>query len=297
MPVFDSLNWWSAFWDILSLLGGIVGLFGLFLEFKLESRGIKKVWKPRLKNLARLLLISGIAIPTLAQFKTSQISDQKVAYLNKQSAAANERAASAEERAGIANRLAAEANDRAGAAIARAASIEKDNLRLKIQLHTLESDVRPRQLNDDERHFITRNLNGRDRTVTVVRLNDAEPRLYADQIVDALRGAGFVVKTEDTKVSLPQTGVIFCEKDPIDLHLFDMLRKAKIDGRVVRVGAKDRPDFCDAPGIEAPLEKLLDLGTLGYLTPETVGRLIARGTASFETAPRIFIGQRIPRKR
>lgn len=300
MPDMETLKSSADVWDTVAFWTGILGFTALLGQFIVEFTSAaealgawlnkkfnRKVdWVSYIKKALVLLVIASAGTQIVAQFNIAAGSSQMVALLDDKASAANKRAAEA-------NKLAGDAFEQGARAIERAAALEKENLQLRIQVGVLESHVRPRQLDEKQRAAIVA-IGGDGQTITVVRLNDAEPRLYADQIVAALRSARFVVKTEEITKTPPYTGLIFCEKDSRDLKAFGALRNAIGDSKIVRLGERGRPELCDAPGIELPIERLIAVGSFGYLTPEAAGRVISRGTWSLENSPRIFVGHRTP---
>jgi hypothetical protein len=116
-----------------------------------------------------------------------------------------------------------------------------------------------------------------------------EPQVYAASIEKALGVAGFRVVGDAWAYGIPpDTGVVFCEIQDGDRKIYDVLHLA-----TKFIGLKDqRPEFCDRPGIEAPVEQVIGQWSWGLLTPAKVGRLLPRGTLAKWHGPRIYVGQK-----
>lgn len=146
-------------------------------------------------------------------------------------------------------------------------------------------------IDEDDRALVKRLVKGAQWPITVVTLNEPEPHLYGMEIRDALNNAGFDTSIENWDGAIPpETGVVFCENADMDHRIYDALHRANVATRYISL-ADHRPDFCDIPGVEAPVEKLIGGLTLGLVTPEKVGRLIPRGTLAGQRGPRIFVGE------
>src|SRR4051812_30042463 len=69
-------------WDCAAIIGALAGLVGVLLQFRLESGLVSEAWISRLKRLGRALIVVGIIVPAVAQYKTSEISSLAVAVLD-----------------------------------------------------------------------------------------------------------------------------------------------------------------------------------------------------------------------
>jgi hypothetical protein len=171
--------------------------------------------------------------------RLSVIQDAAVAAATAEAGRANEAAAEANKVAGIANEAAGIANERAETYRAQNNAFEAKYGPL------VEKGLRAREVDEDElRHGMRGVKRG---NLTIVRLDDAEPRNLADSLGAALRRIDFKVKTEDLKGTSPLTGVIVCERGSNDLKLVKALNRARLGAKLMRLKARDRPDFCDAP--------------------------------------------------
>ena len=161
----------------------------------------------------------------------------------------------------------------------------EENLRLRAKI--ADREVRP-----DDRALIRERLRGNQHEITVVVTGMREPQVYAASIGKALGAAGFKVIGDAWPYGIPSdTGVVFCEIQDGDQKIYDVLRLAHVATKFV--GLKDRrPEFCDRPGIESPIEQLIGQWSGGLLTPEKVGRLLPRGTLAKWHGPRIYVGQK-----
>ena len=159
-------------------------------------------------------------------------------------------------------------------------------------VQSVATRVEDRGISDERRELIMRHLKGNGRRITIVLPSNREPRAYGAKIGEVLKSAGFSVFSEDWRSATPpDTGVVFCEVESGDRQIYEALRRADVATRFV--GLRDsRPDFCDKPGVEFPIENLIAGLTLGAVTPQTVGgRIIPRGSLAGERGPRIFVGQ------
>ena len=119
-----------------------------------------------------------------------------------------------------------------------------------------------------------------------------EPQVYAASIGRALQAAGFTVLGDSWTHDIPpDTGVVFCSIRNDDRKTYDVLRQAHVATKFIGL-ADARPDFCDKPGVEAPIEDIIDRLSAGILTPAKVGRLIPHGTLAKWHGPRIYVGQK-----
>jgi len=149
-----------------------------------------------------------------------------------------------------------------------------------------------RKVGEDDAKLIKRQLRGDHRPLTVALLSDPEPRSYGVKIGLALEAAGFAVSYDNLSgPAPPDTGVVFCEIQASDRQTYEVLRQAHVATRYVSL-ADHRPDFCDIPGVEGPIESLIGGITFGLVTPQRVGRLIPRGSLGGQRGPRIFVGQK-----
>lgn len=172
-------------------------------------------------------------------------------------------------------------------------ALDEQNSKLGDVTMTVQTKVEDRGISENDRKLILRRIRGNGRHITIVLPNSHEPRAYGAKIGQLLKSAGFAVFSDDWREPTPpDTGVIFCEVESGDRQIYDVLRRADVATRFV--GLHDqRPDYCDKPGIEHPIENLIASLTLGAVTPETVGgRIIPRGSLAGERGPRIFVGQR-----
>jgi hypothetical protein len=160
-------------------------------------------------------------------------------------------------------------------------------------VETVATKVEERAVRDNDRSYVRHHLRSDHRPITIVLLSDPEPRSYGVKIANTLQSVGFEVSMEDwAGIRPPNTGVVFCEYRKGDRTTYDVLHQANIATQFVRL-EEQRPDFCDKPGIEFPIENFISGVTLGVLTPKTVGgRAIPHGTLSGQRGPRIFVGQR-----
>jgi hypothetical protein len=156
----------------------------------------------------------------------------------------------------------------------------------------LRAKIADRDIPGEDRELIRRRLKGNQQPVTVVVPNDREPRVYGARIANALKAADFDVSIDDWRYEIPpDTGVVFCEIRNGDRNMYEVLHLARVATRFISL-ADHRPDFCDKPGVEAPIEQLIAQLSLGILTPEKVGRLVPRGSLAKKRGPRIFVGQK-----
>jgi hypothetical protein len=176
--------------------------------------------------------------------------------------------------------------DHAIAAETVANSALQENIRLRAKMAD-------RDVGSEARSLIRQRLRGDQQEITVVVTGIREPQVYAASIANALKAAGFKVGLDVWKRDIPpDTGVIFCENRTDDGKIYDVLHAAHVATKPVSVADRPRPDYCDRPGIEAPIEDIIDRLSAGILTPENVGRVIPHGTLAKWHGPRIYVGQK-----
>jgi hypothetical protein len=159
-------------------------------------------------------------------------------------AKAGQAAAIAISSAGTANDAAKKANDTANKAVELATNLSKLNDAFEKKYGPLFID---RGVGDDQRRIIRNGINGHGKPYEVVRLDEREPRAYAQAIADALTSAHFTVRMTDFGHSSPLTGVIVCQNASADIELFRVLKEAVIATELKHVGksdSSDRPAEC-----------------------------------------------------
>jgi hypothetical protein len=234
-------------------------------------------------------------------------ADRRAGEANKLAAEANERAGEANERASVANERAALAHERARKLelaieqqrhknlefVAQNLAMEEKNAELEARnielakglleannrIQDIDSRGRPRTIDELGLQKAVRNLKQASRVVTIVRLDDAESRSYADSLMAALRKQRFVVKVEDLKGTSPLTNVIVCGKDSRDLALHKAFLRASIPSRIIGLRDKSRPSFCDETQIAGAAH------TVGSAAPLFTG-------STPNTTIKVFVGQR-----
>jgi hypothetical protein len=125
------------------------------------------------------------------------------------------------------------------------------------RLSSVEEKTADRDVSAKQRRIVVSEINGHRRPITIVRLDDREPRTYADGIADTLTAAHFVVTKTDFGHTSPLTGVIVCENGGAEVNLFRVLARAGIaTGRQPSTSQytqshppECQPDFAPAPPI------------------------------------------------
>jgi hypothetical protein len=83
--------------------------------------------------------------------------------------------------------------------------------------------------------------------ITIVELDEAEPRDLAIRLTGALRKLNFTVRIEELKGTSPLTGIVVCQQGTEEIRLVKGLNAARLGAKLMAVKAPDRPDFCDKP--------------------------------------------------
>jgi F0F1-type ATP synthase membrane subunit b/b' len=190
-----ALEWWDwvAYVSTGFVLVGVVGetITGLFELIK-DSRRSKLVEKA-----SALVLIVGLVGELVSQGKLSRISGQMSDDVSRQVAAANASAADAKERTATAESTLAEAKSQAAMASQKAAEAGLAAESERLARVKLEAQIAPRRLSAEQRGAVAaacKRFVGRTIAIQSYSI-DVEGRILGQQIADALREAGLVVRT------------------------------------------------------------------------------------------------------
>lgn len=218
-----------------------VGLYG---EYRKEER-----WR-RLSDTFELLVVIGVVGEVIFDGlifgysgRLSALQDQAVAAAIASAGKANEAAEKANKAAEEANRVAKEANGLATKATELADKLSKINDGFEKKYGPLVMGLTPRDVYEGDLRTVMRGIPRGN--IIIVRLDDAEPRNFADKIAVSLRHLNFSVQTEDLKATSALTGVIVCERSSNDLKIVKAMNRAGMGAKLMQLNAKDRPDFCD----------------------------------------------------
>jgi hypothetical protein len=137
----------------------------------------------------------------LNQFKAA--SAATVAAADARAAEANEKAAEASRGAAKALVDAASASARAGAVELEAAQQRERAAKAERELTELRHRIAPRRLSAEQRASIVASIRSTPAQIGIVRLGDAEAGVFADDLVAALREAGWTVQVAFVGMTAP----------------------------------------------------------------------------------------------
>jgi len=224
------------FWEAVEYIATGIVILGAIGEYLAEFRRFPKEQHKReqFAKLSALVLIAGLAVELVGLVRTSQLSGQIIAELNREAEAAGRDAATAKATAKGFERDIADANSGAKNAEAQVASanaqyrdaqarVASAEVRIadakkqaaeanraaeqeRLERLKLEAQVAPRRLSPDQQRAIAtacRRFSGRRVSVTTYSL-DAEGGVLGKQIIAVLQAAG--ITTDDHTASLMPLG-------------------------------------------------------------------------------------------
>jgi hypothetical protein len=292
----DSLS--VEFWDwaaYVSLFAVFIGVMGETIA-ELTHLVKDEVRKQKLAKASALILIAGLGgdIITFAKDRanTGIITD----FLNKEAGDAYRLGHEARERA---TNLDADLTRQKKTILDQAQRIIDLEIEFGVRVPKAETDIGslqsdrekiaarltalgPRTVNENQRARIARALTGKKRLIVLVTVNDAEAQTYAKSIGEALTKAKFNVVAVALP-TFPDTGVIVCQKNELDLRVFRVLEAVQIATEIKRLGKTSWPTYCEANRTNDAT--ILQLGLISITIP---------AEQVWETGTRIFVGGRVP---
>ncbi len=293
----ESWEYW-AFWVLVWSNGGlfvativlIVGLVGEYFDpdssimMRLGRRSFKKYPFLVIAGVSGELLFNGLIFGSSLTLEV--LHSDEVARLKVIASTANAQAAEAFKTGSIARAIGNAAEVRADALAVELEDLKSKNLEQAKQIIDLEirfgvrlAPLESRKIDFDALSETTRGLS-RSLKFTIIRLNDSEPRSYANDLVASLSRLNFDAKPEDLNGSSPLTDVIVCGNDKGVIRVQQAFVKARIEAKFLAPSDKEWPSFCNRP-------------PLNPLTSEEEGdaRAFFR-QVTLDPRIRIFIGQK-----
>lgn len=260
----SGLNWS----EIGLLLVSAIVAAGLIGEYRKDR---DERWKG-LTDTFELMVIIGVVGEVLFDGlifgfsgRLSRIQDDAVAVAIASAGNANEAAEKANKAAEEANRVATETSGLAIKATELADKLSKINEAFEKKYGPLVKGMQPRDVDEsdlrDGMRLVPRG------NITIIKLDDAEPRTVADKLETALRNLKFKVQSEDLHGTSPLTGVIVCQRGSGEIKLVKGLNAARLGASLMPLKAPNRPDFCDFPihtGVFGP-HAAADRGTVIFV--------------------------------
>lgn len=237
-------------WDIAAFVGGFLGVVGLIIQFGIEAGRTKGAWESKIKRFSKVLLIAGVVIPTVAQYKTSEISGLVVAVLEDRVKSHELEIQKLQSqnfflwlRAVAAEAKNLEHEERLKKSETRQKTTEIRQEKTEKKVAAVDIRTGPRPLDEDDLWLHTRKLRRIFPIVTLVRVAELEPNAYAEKIGRSLKRSNINVTAEPYKELTLLAGVFICEGAGAR-RLSKAMERGGVPNRVVFAKDKEWPDAC-----------------------------------------------------